>query len=331
MNILFLAIALLALSYVLSRATDVLVAGIKQLAEGTAMEAFGLTTFLVALATSLPELFVGVTAAIEGETTLPLGVAVGSNIANVSLILGGAAVISGSIKARGKVLKKEIVYGFLIGSLPLLLLLDKVLSRGDGLVLLVVYGMFVAGTMSRRRKRKLEEVEDEYYDELDLTHRILRMVGKKDIEQGLARLVAGSALLIICADLIVRLAAHIAELLSIPVMWVGLFMVSIGTSLPELSFEIRTVKKKEYMMAFGNILGSTVANSSLLLGLVSLLKPIRLVENSASYFLSVIVFVVVFMLFWGFTWTKRKLERWEGVMLLAAYFGFVAIQMWMFS
>ncbi len=325
--LLFLAIALLALSYILSRATDVLVIGINQLSKGTTFEAYGLTTFLVALATSLPELFVGVASALEGESTLPLGVVVGSNIANVSLVIGGAAVISGLVRAQNRVFKKDILYAFLVGCLPLLMLLDKELSRLDGLVLLVVYVLFIAVTMTRKKQQRLEKVEEEYYEDTDISHKILRVLGKKEVEQGMLRLTLGSATLIICSDLIVRLSSSIADLVHIPVIIVGLFMVSVGTSLPELTFEIKTIGKKEYLMAFGNIVGSTVANSSLILGVVAMLSPVKLGQGSTAYFASVIAFVVIFALFWGFVWSKKTLERWEGLVLVAAYFVFVLVQM----
>jgi len=305
-----------------------LVSGINQLARGTSFEAYGLTTFLVALATSLPELFVGVTAALEGRTTLPLGVAVGSNIANVSLIIGGAAVMAGMVKAQGEIYKKDIVYAFIVGCLPLLMLLDKKLSRLDGVVLLMVYVFFVMVTMNRKKKKRLESVEHEYYEEQSVTHKILSVMGKKEVEQGLARLVMGSALLIVCADLIVKISVTIAGILHVPLLIVGLFMVSVGTSLPELTFEVKTIGKKEYMMAYGNVVGSTVANAALILGVVGVLSPVMLSpEGSLGYFISVIAFVVVYGLFWGFSWSKKRLDRWEGAVLVLVYFVFAAIEM----
>ena len=323
-----LVVALIVLSYVLSRSTDILVSGINQLARGTSFEAYGLTTFLVALATSLPELFVGVTAALEGRTTLPLGVAVGSNIANVSLIIGGAAVMAGMVKAQGEIYKKDIVYAFIVGCLPLLMLLDKKLSRLDGVVLLMVYVFFVMVTMNRKKKKRLESVEHEYYEEQSVTHKILSVMGKKEVEQGLARLVMGSALLIVCADLIVKISVTIAGILHVPLLIVGLFMVSVGTSLPELTFEVKTIGKKEYMMAYGNVVGSTVANAALILGVVGVLSPVMLSpEGSLGYFISVIAFVVVYGLFWGFSWSKKRLDRWEGAVLVLVYFVFAAIEM----
>lgn len=327
----FLAIALLALSYVLSRSTDILVAGINQLGEGTAVESYGLTAFLVALATSLPELFVGVSAALQGEPLLPIGVVLGSNIANVSIVIGGAAMVGGVVKAKDHIYRKELVYAFLIGALPLLLMIDGRLSRIDGVVLLVVYVFYVMETMAKKKtKRRLERAGDEYYKGSGLGHRILVLVGRKDVEQGLLRLIVGSALLIVVSDLVVRLSVQMAHMINIPVILIGLFMVSIGTSLPELTFEIKTVGRKEYLMAFGNIIGSTVTNSSLILGLVAFLNPVVLGETVSAYFVSVAAFVLLYGLFWYFVYSSKRLERWEGLALVLFYLVFVVVQMRMF-
>jgi len=328
MSVVFLIVALLALSYVLSRATDTLVTGITQLSENTSFEASGLTALFVALATSLPELFVGAMSALEGKSGLPLGMVIGSNIANISLVLGGSAVISGLVRARDEVLMRDVLYSFLIGSLPLLLLLDRNLSRVDGVVLLVVYVAFNVMTLRGKKREQLDVVEHEYYEEKGLGHRILSFMGKRDVEQGMGRLVVGSVLLLVSSELIVRLAGQIAEAMKAPVLFVGLFMVSVGTSLPEFAFEIKTIAKKEYLMAFGNIVGSTVVNSSLVLGVVALLKPVVLSTEAANtYLISVIAFVLMAAVFWLMTYTKRQLERWEGGVLVVLYFVFVLVQL----
>lgn len=324
--IIFLVIALLALSYVLSRSTDLVVSGIEQVSKGTAVEAYGITTLIVALATSLPELFVAGASALEGSASLPLGLVLGSNIANISLVIGGAAVISGVVKARDALFWRDVMYAFLIAAMPLLLLLDSELSRFDGFVLIAVYILFSIITLTGREKKSLESVEQEYYKDHGLKHRILSLRGHKDIEKGMLQLTLGSFALVVCADLIVRLAESIAVTLSAPVILVGLFMVSVGTSLPELAFEMKTVAKREYMMAFGNIIGSTVVNSSLVLGVAAVLRPFTLDGDSQAYYISVLAFIIISAIFWFMTRSKRRLDRWEGLVLVGVYFVFVVIQ-----
>jgi cation:H+ antiporter len=155
-------------------------------------------------------------------------------------------------------------------------------------------------------------------------------VGRKDVERGLIRLVAGSAALIVASDLIVKLAIQMAELIHIPVLLIGLFLVSIGTTLPELTFEIKTIGQEEYLMVFGNIVGSIVANSALILGLVALLSPINLGRGVGPYMVAVIAFVVMYAIFWFFVYSSKRLERWEGLALVLFYLVFVLVQMRMF-
>src|SRR5690606_19327179 len=123
-----------------------------------------------------------------------------------------------------------------------------------------------------------------YYEAEPQHHKLLSLSRNKDNEKGMLRLLVGSVILIVFSDWIVRLAEMIAADLNIPTVLVGLFMVSIGTSLPELAFELKTVARKEYLMAFGNIIGSTVLNSSLVLGLSAFLSPIFLDGDATTYY-----------------------------------------------
>ena len=108
--------------FLLIKATEILVQALNSLAKSTHLGKFAITSFLLALATSLPELFVGISAALEGSPELALGNVLGSNIANLSLVIGGAAIIGGTLAVTGGFLKEEIFYTFLAGALPLLLL-----------------------------------------------------------------------------------------------------------------------------------------------------------------------------------------------------------------
>ena len=110
---------------------------------------------------------------------------------------------------------------------------------------------------------------------------------------------------------------------------VGLFLVAVGTSLPELSFEIEAIRKKEVGMVYGNLLGSIVANSSLILGVTALIVPIRLSERDVeSYLVATVAFVLVFGAFWWLVRTKKRLDRWEGGVLVLIY-GLFALWEWL--
>jgi cation:H+ antiporter len=126
--------------------------------------------------------------------------------------------------------------------------------------------------------------------------------------------------------MIVKTAQSFATSLGIPVLLVGLFVVALGTSLPELALEIRAIKEKEVALVFGNLLGSTVANSTLIIGLTALIAPIEVVAVN-SYLIATLAYIVLFWLFWWLTKTKRRLDRWEGVVMILGYLVFIAIEL----
>lgn len=328
MNVVLIILGLAVLSYILIKSTDMLISGLRQISSGTSLGAYGLTAVLVALATSLPELFVSAAAALKNNSELALGLVLGSNIANLSLVVGLAALMAGAMKAADRIYKRDIFYAFLIGSLPLVMLIDRKLSRLDGLVLLLVYVLFNVVALTSSKKKELKRVGEKFYgdEKRGLGHKIFVTLENREVEKGLRRLALGSALLIVSAELIVRLANQLAVVTGFPIILVGLFMIAVGTSLPELIFEIRTITRGEHLMAFGNIIGSTVANSSLILGVTAMLSPIVLAGDSRVYLTSVVAFVVVFLLFWLFTYTKRELSRWEGLVLVLVYFSFVLVE-----
>jgi len=299
---LFYLVMLVGFSAILIKATDILTEALQELADITKLGKLAITSLLLALATSVPELVVGVTAALEGRPNLALGTVLGSNIADISLVIGGAALVGGSFSVIGEFLKVDVFSVFLAGVLPLMLLLDNQLTRVDGLILLFVYGMYNFGLLTNRAERSREQPSR-------LIRRMLSKAAHKKLNRWLAWLFLGAAMLMFSADMIVKIGAQLAEIIGVPVFLIGLFLVAIGTSLPELSFEIGAVKRKQVGMALGDLMGSVVANSTLILGIVVLIKPIQLANGLEEYLLAAAVFGVVFMLFWAFVKLKRN---WSG-------------------
>lgn len=308
-------------SFVLIKAADITIRALDSLSHRLRIRQFALTAFLLAFATTLPELTVSLASAFEGRPNLALGVAVGSNIANLSLVIGGAALIGGTMPVVGEFLKKDLFYTFLAGSLPLLLLLDKSLGIGDGAVLLVVYGWYNYTIL--HQTENVSRVHQE-----GAVRRVLAFLHEKQTEKQLGWLVIGVAAMVLAADMVVQAASALAVTLHLPTLLIGLILVAVGTSLPELSFGIRAVRQRRVAMVFGNLLGAVVANSTLILGLTAIIRPIRLDGGLQSYLVATLAFLVIFNLFWLFVRTKKKLERWEGAVLLLIYVVFVAIEFW---
>lgn len=318
----FYLLLIFGFSLVLVKATDIIVINLKVLSRQTRLGQFAVTTFLLAVATSLPELVVGITAALENESNLALGNVIGSNIADLSLVIGGASLIGGTVMVRGIFLRRDVFYAFLAGAAPMILLFDKSLGRIDGLILLALYGFYNVLVL-KERQQYLAEARDG--QEEGVVRRLLKRLNHRGTKKELGWLFLGIALLLFAADIIVRIAGKMAIALNLPLLTIGLFLVAIGTSLPELTFSLKAVREHHPSMVFGDLLGSVVANGNLVLGLVALISPVR-IRAFDEYLLATIAFVLIFGLFYFFIRTKKKLERWEGAVLLGAYLLFVLLE-----
>lgn len=308
-------------SVILFKAADVLAEAIGKLAHNVGVGTFGLTAFLIAVSTSMPEVFVGVISAINGTPALALGNAIGANIANVSLVVGGAALVGGSIGIVGEFIKRDFFTAFLVALLPLLLLIDGSLSRIEGMGLLVVYVVYVMGTLLWEKAYRSKH-------ERHYAHRLIYRMFQRETEKEFLWVGGAAVVLIVAAEVVVRLMTGLMESLQVPI-FLGGILLAIGTTLPELSFEIEAIRKKEMGMVFGNLLGTIVANSAMVLGITAVLRPVHLgTFGLQPYVLATLAFMVVFGVFWGFVTSKKKLERWEGALLLAAYVIFLILEFW---
>jgi cation:H+ antiporter len=317
-----LILLLIIFSFVLIKSADLVIVALRRISKQTKTGVFALSAIILALGTSLPELFVGVTSAIEKSPNLALGVVLGSNIANTAFVIGLTAFVVGKVNVYGGYLKRDLVIAFIAGLLPLFLILDGSLNRIDGLILLAVYAAYATGFFRARYEEVAKEHEKESF-----FYRFIRKFnqvnGVKTREFG--RLFVGIALLLFSADMIVRLSSQLALSAKIPLLVVGLIILAVGSSLPELAFSFRSLEDNEPSMFFGNLLGSTIANSTLIIGATSLIQPI-MVKALSEYFVAAVAFMIVFISFWLFVRSKHRLERWEAAVLLLMYIAFIVVE-----
>jgi cation:H+ antiporter len=297
------------------------VIGIRHLTK-SASGAFTISALLLALATSFPELFVGITSAIEGSPGLSLGNVIGANIANISLVAGASALLVGKVNVHGEFLRRDVWVALGAGILPLVLILDGSLSRVDGLALLIIYGVYASSFFKRRFLEIGEEIRRGSF-----VHKFFRTIHhiSSTKTKETARVFLGIAALLISANFIVKVAGKLADMAHLPVFLVGLILLSIGTTLPELGFSIRSLEDREPTMFFGNLLGSIIANSTLIIGLAAVISPIKVVAVE-EYFIAAIAFLAIFLTFWFFIRSKLRLDRWEAGVLLIMYLVFVVVE-----
>jgi cation:H+ antiporter len=316
-----LVFLIIILSFVLIKSADVVVVAIRRISKESGAGVFAISAIVLAMATSFPELFVGITAALEGAPSVSLGDVTGSNIANIALVGGLASLATGRIRVHDEYIKREVAIALAAGIMPLILIIDGNLSRVNGLVLLAMYFGYATSFFRKRFIQIGKEHQEEKF-----SYRFLRQFNHttslKKKEMG--HLFIGIAVLLLSASWIVKIAVYLATLAAIPEFVIGLIIVAIGTSLPELAFSFRSLKEHEPSMFFGNLLGSTIANSTLIIGTVSVIHPIQLVAVN-KYFIAAGVFIVVFLSFWLFIRTKHRLDRWEAAVLLGLYLIFIVI------
>lgn len=315
-------IAFFGLTFILIKSADLVLLSIRSISRSTGTKSFVLSALVLSVATSLPELFVAITSSLNGVSTLSLGNVLGANITNLTLVVGLSAVIAGSVAIHGGIVKKEILMATIAGTIPIFLSIDGNLSRVDGLVLLATYVAYVTSFFELR----FIEIGTHFFN-----HKfILRIVKNfKSIDQlldgSLGRLFVGIAALLFSADLIVNLAKLVASNLNLPVFLVGLILLSLGTTLPELAVSFKSIKTGQPGIFFGNLMGSIIVNSTLVIGIAVVVNPITLLNLSNEIY-SAVAFIVSFVVFWLFVKTKACLEKWEAVFLLLIYIIFVISQ-----
>ncbi len=308
-------IALIGLFLIMSVSTKLMINSFKKLTRNSNKGKFALSGLFIAAGTSIPELVIAIEFALKAKPEISLGNILGSNIADLSLVIGGATLLSGRLKVVSTIVKNDVYYTFLIATAPLLLLSDGKLDRVDGIILLLLYFVWQSIIFSKQKDRKT-----------GLFSR-LRTKSKSMFSQPklVITLLVGLIGLLISAELIVNTAVSLASQLNIPSFILGVFILGVGSSLPELAFQTTAIKNKEGEIVFGDLLGSIVANSSLIMGITVLISPLTL-SNHWDYFTTILFFLIIFSLFYTFIKTKLVLEKWEAAFLVASYLIFLALK-----
>lgn len=274
-----------------------------------------LATILVGFSTSLPELFVGLASAYKGTPQIALGDLIGANLANLSWIIGGAALVGGTIPVVGEYLAKDLWVTMGAAMMPFLLMMDGRLSRIDGIILIIIYLIYVQDMVmsGRSHLKHLKHVHHRLRTEV---HWLIRGI----------QLLISLSVLGISAWMLVNLAVKVSSALGVTVFWIGLIVIALGTTLPELILSIMASRRRDTALILGNVLGSVVVNSTLILGIIGVISPITYPET-VERGVAGIFLIVILGFFWLFTKSKHKLQRWEGVALIGIYAMFIGIQL----
>ena len=300
----------------LIKGADFLVEGASSIAKRLKISDLVIGLTVVAFGTSMPELFVSVIASIKGNTGIAIGNILGSNIANILLILGISSIIFPLSVTKGTVWKEiplSLLAAFMLGILANDQLIDKsgvsVLTRIDGLVFLSFFVIFIYYSFSIAKKIEgmSEHVSSKQYG----------------LVKSILLVIIGLVGLSIGGEWIVEGAVHIALTLGVSQSLIGLTIVAVGTSLPELTTSAVAAHKRNVEIAVGNVVGSNIFNIFFILGISSIIKPIPLqIKNNRD--IGVVILANLLLFVYMFTGKRHLLDRWEGIIFVALYICYIS-------
>lgn len=281
---------------------------------GIAPLLIGLT--IVAFATSTPEILVSIIAASRGEPDLAIGNAIGSNIANIGLVLGATAMLC-PIELHSATLRREMPALLAVTLLTISLFLDMYLSRVDGMVLLA--GLVIVMVWLVRlglRSAENDPIKAEYEAEIP-----------RNVDNKLAVLwlIVGIGTLLFGADLLVDGAVDVAREIGVSDVVIGVTLVAVATSLPELAVTMVSALRGEYGLAIGNLVGSNIINLLAVIGIAAVIEPAQLPSTVLT--LHIFVMVAFTLVLFAMTYNydgKGKVSRFEGLSLIVSYGAYIA-------
>lgn len=296
---------LLVLGFVfLIKGADLFVDGSSSIAKHMKIPSVIVGLTIVAMGTSAPEASVSITAAIAGNSDISLGNIVGSNIFNFLVVIGVSAMIFPIISHKD-IIKRDLWWNLGITGLLLVLILDKKIGRIDGVILLLGMAIYLFVVIRNALKNRTEEDKEQL---ISIPKSIIFMI------IGLTAIICGG-------NFVVDNASIIAKSLGLSETLIGLTIVAIGTSLPELVTSVTAAKKKEAGIALGNAVGSNIFNILFILGASSAVTPINV---APELFIDTIILIAVGILIFIFAYTGRKTNRTEGIICTLLYIAYTA-------
>ena len=290
-----------------------LVRGASRLASSLGVSPIVIGLTVVSLGTSAPELVVCLVAALQGNPGLAIGNVMGSNLANIGLILGLTSLVH-PLEVKHRIVWREMPVMLLITFAIYPIAFDRVLSRMDGFMLLLVLLAYLVWVF---RSGHPDEIKSSHgpRDSMATSEEAASLLNLKDI----GHVALGSAFLVLGGYCIVKGAVEVASALGISEVIIGLTVVAIGTSLPELATSLVAAMRQEVDIAVGNIIGSNIFNLTAIFGTTAIVRPIMIPETVLSRELAGVVLMSLLLL--PILRNGWQIKRWEGALLLTAYIG----------
>jgi len=319
--------------FLLSWSGSRLVSGLMKMARFLGWREFVVAFFVMAIAGSAPNLFIGINSALHKIPQLSFGEIVGGNVVDLTLAVALAVLIGGSaLPVKSKMVQSSAIFTAVIAVLPLILIWDGNLSRADGLVLLssfIFYIIWLFSKSERFKKTYIYEKQKEAKQPIIefqrkkkevIEHKII--LGFKNFFKGLRKVIVALVLLLVASQGIVKSAQVFSTALGVTLPVVGILIVGIGNALPETYFAIVSARRKQTWMILGDLMGAVIVCATFVLGIVALICPIE-IKDFSPFAIARTFLIISAGFFLIAVRTDRKITRKEGLFLLLIYILFL--------
>ncbi len=313
-----------------------LVKGLMKMAKFLGWREFVVAFFVMAVAGSAPNFFVGINSAIHGIPQLSFGEIVGGNVVDLTLAVALAVLIGGSaLPVRSKMVQTSTIFTAVAAVLPLILILDGNLGRGDGLILLSAFVFYIVWLFSKEERFRKKYVNNKNKEEKKsvikpelrswktVEYKIFKQF--KNFFKAFGKVIIALLLLLVASEGIVRSAQGFSNALGVTLPVVGILIIGLGNALPETYFAIISARKKRTWLILGDLMGAVIICATFVLGVVALICPIE-IEDFSPFAIARIFLIISALFFLVFVRTDRKISKKEAWFLLLIYVVFVVAE-----
>jgi cation:H+ antiporter len=297
-------------------AGKLLISSLTKIAMFLGWREFVVAFFVMAFAGSVPNLFLGFSSILHGIPELSFADVIGGNIVDLTIAVSLVTFLGKKLPAKSKMVQSSSLFTVGAALLPLLLISDGVLGREDGILLIGVFVIYVLWLFSKKER----------FTKVYNGRKISAVKGFKTFIKDLAKVILGLILLLLAAEGIIRTAIFLVEELKLSLGLIGILVVALGNSLPEIYFAITCARSDQNWMVLGDLMGAVIVPSTLVLGIVALIHPIK-ITNFAPFTIARFFLIISSLFFLYFIKTEREITKKEGSFLLLIYILFVVCQL----
>ena len=276
---------------------------------------FVVAFFTVALAGAIPNLFLGISSAAQGIPQLSFGDVIGGNMIDLTVAVALAALIIKGLPAEGKMIQTTSLFAIAVAILPLFLILDGTLGRGDGVILISIFVFYIFWLFSKEERFSKVYEENENDAVIDFKKFII----------DIGKVILGIALLILAAQGMVFSALWFASALNLSLALIGILIIALGNALPEIYFAVVSAKQGKAGIVLGDLMGSVVVSATLVLGTVAIICPIQ-IQDFSPFAIGRFFLIISALFFFFFVRTDRKVTKREAIFLFGIYLLFVLVE-----